>query len=84
MGLVGLGLGPGLKVLGRLGLGLKLLGRPGTETLWDSCPRDSNPLELLGRPVPIPVPNMISRITYGTKFLMNYEHFSPNHGALNK
>ena len=48
------GLGPGQKALGRLGLGHKSLGRPGTESLWDSCPWDSNPLGLLGRPMPIP------------------------------
>ena len=48
------GLGPGQKSLARLGLGHKSLGRPGTDTLWDSCPWDSNPLGLLGRPMPIP------------------------------
>ena len=40
LGLVGLG----------LGLGHDSLGRPGTYTLWDS-----NPLGLLGRPMPIPL-----------------------------
>ena len=48
------GLGPGQMALGRLGLGHDSLGRPGTDTLWDSCPWDSNPLGLLGRPMPIP------------------------------
>ena len=37
-----------------MGLGHNSLGRPGTETLWDSGPWDSNPLGLLGRPMPIP------------------------------
>ena len=71
------GLGPGLKVLGRLGLGLKSLGRPGTETLWDSCPWDSNPLGLLGRPMPIPGPRTLISVDYREIFSPILLEFKP-------